>query len=205
VSRSWFTKSRRVLIHAAAFGPLALVGCGSDGPTAPLSLPVTVSGTLVNRSGTAIPTNSRVVAVWAGSDGDEEYAYVFGEGVVDLATNRFTITFDRNPPSEALLVNQLGVAFVVLTTNPDLHEGRLPSSGGGPPPGVIGATGQHAVIYLNADPEIAQDWVRDFRRGYNVGRGIDLPGTFDGFAPADLGSMELIVDDLANIEFVNWT
>jgi hypothetical protein len=195
-------KSRRRLICGSVLGLVALGGCG-DSPTGPRGLPVTISGTLVNRSGAPIPANSRVVAVWAGDDGNGDYAYVFGEGTVDVAANRFTITFDRNPPSAALLANQLGVAFVVLTTDPNLHEGRLPD--GPAPASIIGATGQHAVIFLNDNPQLPTDWVRDFRPGYNVGRGVDLAGVFDGFAPADLGSMQLIVDDLADIEFVNWT
>jgi hypothetical protein len=188
----------------AALSAISLAGC-SDGPTGPRGLPVTVSGTLVNRSGAAVPANSRVVVLWSGDDASGDYAYVFGEGTVDAATTRFTVTFDRDLPSAAVLGGGLGVGLVILTTDPNLDEGRVPdnydySSN------VIGVTGQHAVIYLNAPPSrFGSDWPGAFRQGYNVGRGIDLAGTFDGFEPADFSSMQLIVDDLANIELVNWT
>ncbi|MFN2563546.1 MAG: hypothetical protein ABR499_00875 [Gemmatimonadaceae bacterium] len=200
-SRHW--PDRRAL-YAVALSAVVLAGC-SDSPTGPRGLPVTVSGSLNNRSGAAIPANARVVVLWAGDDGSGDYAYVFGEGTVDAASNRFTVTFDRDVPSPALLGNILGVGLVILTTDPNLREGRVPD-GYNYGSTVIGVTGQHAVIYLNEDPpRFGSDWPSNFRRGYNVGRGVDLPGTFDGFAPTGLSAMELIVDDLANIETVNWT
>jgi hypothetical protein len=177
----------------------------SDSPIGPRPLPVTVSGFLTNRSGEPIPANSRVVVIWDVSD-DE--SYIFGAGTVDAATNRFTITFDRDVPVEATLGNgnTIGIGFVVLTTDPNLAEGPLPA-GYDFPANVIGVTGQHAVIYLNDQPgRFAPDWPSDFRRGYNVGRGVKIPGaTFDDFAPTGLDTMELIVDDLENIDLVNWT
>jgi hypothetical protein len=146
-----------------------------------------------------------VIVLWSGDDGSGDYAYVFGEGTVDAATNRFNVTFDRDVPPAALLSGALGVGLVILTTDPNLHEGRVPDSYDYAS-SVIGVTGQHAVIYLNAPPaRFGSDWPGGFRRGYNAGRGIDLPGAFDGFAPTELNSMELIVDDLANIEVVNWS
>jgi hypothetical protein len=196
---------RHRILYAATVGAIAVASC-SDGPTAtPRELPVTVSGTIANRSGAVIPASARVVVLWSSDDGSGDYAYVFGEGTVDAAANRFTVTFDRIVPAAALYDGVLGVGLVILTTDPNLHEGRVPdrydySSS------VMGVTGQHAVIYLDGDPsQYGTDWAGAFRRGYNAGRGIDLPGTFDGFAPTGLTSMELIVDDLANIEVVNWT
>jgi hypothetical protein len=195
---------RRIPLAVVATGAILAAAC-SDSPTGPRSLPVTVSGTITNRSGAVIPANARAVVLWSSDDGSEDYAYVFGEGTVDPATNRFSVTFDRAMPSAALLSDRLGVGLVILTTDANLHEGRVPDSYDYSS-SVIGVTGQHAVIYLNIDPALfASDWPSSFRRGYNVGRGIDLPGTFDGFAPADLGSMQLIVDDLGNIEVVNWS
>jgi hypothetical protein len=189
----------------AALSAIAAASCGSDSVTAPRTLPVTVSGTLTNRSGAPIPANARAVVLWSSDDGSGDYAYIFGEGTIDAATNRFTITFDRNVPSAALLSDQLGVGLVILTTDPNLHEGRV-ADGYDYSSSVIGVTGRHAVIYLNAEPaRFGSDWPGTFRRGYNVGAGIDLPGAFDGFAPTDVTSMELIVDDLADIEVVNWS
>jgi hypothetical protein len=191
------------MLDVAALGVL-LTAC-SEAPTAPNTLPVTVSGTITNRSGAAIPADARPVVLWSSDDGSGDYAYVFGEGTLDRATNRFTITFDHNVPSAALYDGALGVGLVILTSDPNLREGRVPD-GYDYATSVIGVTGQHAVIYLDTSPSrYGSDWPAAFRRGYNVGRGIDLPGAFDGFAPADRSSMELLVDDLANIEVVNWT
>jgi hypothetical protein len=199
---------RRRVFHVATLGALAIAAGCSDIPTdltGPLALPVTVSGSLINQSGAAIPANARVVVLWAGDDGSGDYGYVFGEGTVNTVTNRFTITFDRDVPTEAVLGGALGVGLVILTTDPNLREGRVPD-GYDYAANVIGVTGQHAVIYLNDQPSrFGSDWPSDFRRGYNVGRGVDLPGTFDGFAPTDLNSMELIINDLDKIEVVNWT
>jgi hypothetical protein len=38
-----------------------------------------------------------------------------------------------------------------------------------------------------------------------VGTGVERVGDFDAFEPVAPTSMELIVDDLDNIDFVNWT
>lgn len=195
-----FPCARRVL-SATALLILGAAAC-SDG-TGPQELPVTLSGTLTNRSGAAIPANARVVVLWAGPD--EPEAYIFGEGTLDRATNRFTVTFDRPLPSGMTYDGVLGIGLVIVTTDPNLGEGRVPDNYDYPA-NVIGATEQHAVIYMGGDPDqYAGDWPASFDRGYTVGRGVDLPGTFDGFAPARPNSMVLVIDDLANIDTVNWT
>lgn len=191
----------RQVLCVAALAAAALAGC-SDSPTGPRALPLTVSGSLTNRSGAPIPANARVVVMWAT---DDEGAYIFGEGTLDRTTNRFTVTFDEDVPSGALMGDLLGIGLVVLTTDPNLDEGPVPE-GYDHAANLIGATGQHALIYLNDHPSrFEPEWPSSFRRGYNVGVGRDLPGDFDGFAPARLNSMELIVDDLADIETVNWS
>lgn len=192
----------RRLFYVAAL--IAAVTACSDSPTGPRPLPVTISGSLDNRSGAPIPANARVVVLWAGDDDSGDYGYIFGEGTVDRATSRFTITFDEDVPSAALLGGVLGVGMVILTTDPNLREGRVPDAYNYSA-NVIGATGQHAVIYLNDQPPpFAPAWLSDFRRGYNVGVGREL-GEIDGFAPARLNSMVLIVDDLNEIPVVNWS
>lgn len=184
---------------------LALAGCGGDPILGPESrLPFTVSGTLVNRSGAAIPANARVLAVWGVSSGQPDYAYVFGEGTVDPATGGFSITFEQTPPAAALNAGELGIATLVLTTDASLAQGRMttPFADGS----ILGATGRHAVIFLAVQPrEATVDWSRRFTSGYGVGRGIDLPGAFDGFEPMRIDAVELIVDAIENIDVVNWT
>jgi len=200
-----FTRARQRTLVAAALIAAAAAGC-SDAPTGPRALPVTVSGTLNNRTGVPIPANARVVVLWSGETATEEYAYIFGEGTIDRATNRFSVTFDRDVPAEALLGNSLGIGFVVLTTDADLDEGRVPDNYDFAA-NFIGVTGQHAIIYLNDQPSrFAPEWPSDFRRGYNVGRGVKVPdAVFDDFAPTRLDAMALIVDDLEDIEIVNWS
>jgi hypothetical protein len=64
------------------------------------------------------------------------------------------------------------------------------------------------VIYLDRNPAefgTNMGWVSRFKRGYNVGKGIDLPGTFDGFEPTSPSAVEILIDALRNINFVNWT
>ena len=186
---------------------LACTACG-DSPvgTGNVKLPFTVSGPLDNRTTVPIPDGARVVVLWTVSSGSPDYDYVYGTGTVDRATNRFAVTFDAPPPAEAL--NQpdgLGVGLVLLTTDATLGEGRLPV--GYDTSKIIGASGQHAVIYLSGDPaKEPAAWLRAFGRGFNAGEGITIPGsTFDGFAPVSADAIRLIVDDLANIDVVNWT
>ena len=186
---------------------LALTGCG-DSPTGvePIELPYVVSGALDNRTGAALPENARVVVLWGVSSGTPDYSYIYGHGSIDRATNRYSVTFDAAPPAEAL--NQpdgVGVGLVLVTTDASLGDGRLPQ--GWDTSKIIGASGQHAVIYLAGSPSRAPtSWLRDFRRGFNVGEGITIPNSvFDGFSPVAADALEVIVDDLENIDFVNWT
>ena len=105
-------------------------------------------------------------------------------------------------PLSAEPLHGLGVGIVLLTTDAELQAG---DDLGETTSGIVGAAGEYAVIYLDSDPEEIGGWPSDFQPGYNVGRGVDLPGTFDGFEPVRPSSIEIIVDDPENIDFVNWT
>lgn len=188
---------------------LSFGACGGDGPTNPPSTPFTVAGSIKNNTGQPIPAGARLIAVWSVASGSPDYSYIFGEGSVDRTTNRFTITFDKQLPREALNSTGngvgLGVGVLILTTDPTLCEGRLPADFK-PELTVIGAAGQYGLIYLDRDPAPdLVDWAERFPRGYAAGRGIDLPGVFDGFEPIASSAVELVVDKLENITFVNWT
>lgn len=72
---------------------------------------------------------------------------------------------------------------------------------------VIGAAGPYGVVYVG-DPAGAtqlRSWAADFEAGYAVGVGEEVPGSFDKFVPTSASSVVLIIDDLSNIDFVNWT
>ena len=164
-----------------------------------------VTGHIRNNTQAAIPANARVVAVWGVTYGSPDYSYVFGAGTIDRFTGTFRIRFDEAPPLDALNGGALGVGFIVATTNDTLQDGyRITSSG---LTGILGVTGQHAVIFVqNRTTASLPDWVATFEDGYSVGVGVKVPGAiFDIFQPASPSSPLLILDDLANIEVVNWT
>jgi hypothetical protein len=104
------------------------------------------------------------------------YSYVFGEGTLDPAAGTFRIQLDQAPPPEALNAGTLGVGITL-------------------------------VIFTTPPEQAAQyrGWAPDLEAGYGVGAGIQVPGDFDRFDPATSSSVVLIIDDLQNIEFVNWT
>jgi hypothetical protein len=72
---------------------------------------------------------------------------------------------------------------------------------------LIGAAGQFGIIFVTNPGQAAQyrNWAAQFEAGYGVGVGVPVPGDFDRFEPASPSSVVLIIDDLANIELVNWT
>jgi hypothetical protein len=131
---------------------------------------------------------------------------VFGEGTINRLTGTFRIRFDQPPPPAALNSGELGVAFIVATTNQSVKDGDVITSATqlATP---IGITAQHAVIFVASHQQGVQlpAWVDAFAPGYSVGVGVKTTGIFDAFQPASASSLLLIVDDLANIEIVNWT
>lgn len=183
-----------------------LFGC-KDEPFSPQGgEQITVSGTLTNKTSKPLPSGTRVLVAWVVSSGSPDYTYVFGEGIVRTNNNTFTIDFNGPPPAKALNSYGLGVGIVLLTTNTSIKEGS--DIQGVAESEIVGAAGEYAVIYVERDPaELGANigWVSRFKRGYNVGRGVDLPRTFDGFEPVSPSSVEIMIDALRNIEFVNWT
>lgn len=170
------------------------------GPSDPL---LTVGGSLVNPGGKPIPANARVIVGWVVSTTGADYTYLFGEGSV--AGDRFSVTFLQPPPAAALNSGQLGVGVVLLTADPAIRPGVHLEDVLVDPAQLLGATGRFAVIYATPDAAQTRDWAAGFETGYGVGVGVQRVGDFDAFQPVAPTTMELIVDDLANIEFVNWT
>lgn len=197
-------RAPRLAAVAVAVALLA-AACGeSTGPQDPGATTLRVTGTIRNVSGAAIPSGARVIAVWGVSSGSPDYSYVFGEGTVDAATNTFTLELDRVPPAEALNDGRLGVATIFLVGAGAPPPGRM--SNDYPTTSIIGAAARYGIIYLGDDPSRQPDWVRTFPRGYAVGVGVTQPGSsFDGFTRAPADDVEIVIDDLENLEFVNWT
>ena len=191
--------ARRVALLAVG---LSLFAACSDS-TGPSTTSVVVSGPLTNVSGESIPGDARVVVAWVVSSGSPDYTYVYGEGTVQDGS--FRVVFRAPPPAEALNGGQLGVGIVLLTSGPGLHSGmRLEDAD--PATGLLlGATGNYAVIYKATDPVTFVDWADAFPLGFGTGVGVERPGQFDAFRPTDPGGLELLVDGIDNIDFVNWT
>ncbi|KPJ96208.1 MAG: hypothetical protein AMS18_01335 [Gemmatimonas sp. SG8_17] len=165
----------------------------------------TVAGTIQNNTQIAIPANARVLVAWVVSSGAPDHSYVFGEGTIDRAAGTFRVQLTDPPPAAALNDGALGVGIVVVTTNAAVSTGDDLEDI--PPADLIGAAGWYGVIFV-ADPagaEQVRSWAADFDAGYGVGVGEEVPGSFDRFVPTSASGVVLIIDDLANIDFVNWT
>lgn len=176
-----------------------LDGTGPDGA-------FVVSGRIQNNTGAPIPAATRLVVVWTVSSGSPDYSYVFGAGEIDGTTGALHVRFDGPPPAEALNHDALGVGFIVATTDQSMKDGDV-LTGSAAPVGVVGITGQHAVIFVKSHPDTLPmpAWTADFETGYGLGVGVKVPGNFDKFVPVSPSSALLIIDALANIEIVNWT
>lgn len=190
---------RQAFIFALLVFPL--VGCDDD-PEPKRS--IDVSGTIDNRTGATLPNpanQSRVVVAWVVSSGTPDYTYVWGQGTLTQSGESFSVRLDAPPPDSALNGGMLGVGLVIAVEGAGFENGDLTDEDG---TGIIGLAGQYAVIYVG-EGSGGPDWVEDFPEGYSVGVGVDVEGGFDAFEPASAGSVELIIDDLANIDVVNWT
>ena len=187
---------------SAALMCVALAACGDS--TGPAGEELLVSGTIQNNTQTPIPANARLLVAWAVFTGTD-HTYVFGEGTINRADETFSVTLPDAPPTAALNADAVGVGIIFVTTNSSITTGWDVEAI--PPSDVIGAAGAYGIIYV-ADEMQAQalaNWTGDFEHGYGVGQGQAVQGSFDIFVPADPGSVVLIIDDLNNIEFVNWS
>jgi len=165
-----------------------------------------VSGNLNNINNAQLSGNIRVVVFWCISAGSPDYLYVYGEGTFNTNDMTLEIVFENDPPADALNNNAYGVGVIALTTDMNLKEGILPGDYRFED-SIIGAAGQYGVIFIK-DHEAAayREWTDQFQKGYSIGKGVDVPEPqFDSFEPADPSSVEIIIDDPRNIEFVNWT
>lgn len=195
---------RALLLLATVF--VTTVGFSCEEGTGPGGSFV-VTGQIQNRTNTPIPAGARLLAVWGVSAGSPDYGYVFGEGTIHRSTGSFYIQFDQPPPLVALNNDALGVAILVVTTDQSLEVGDSITSSS-QSTGIIGVTAQYAVIFVqNRDTLPPSHWANSFADGYSVGAGVKaLPGdVFDKFVPTSRSSPVLIIDDLGNVEIVNWT
>ncbi len=190
-------------------GSLLVLGCANDKGTTPdPEVGFVFSGTLRNDKQIQLPENLRVLVFWNVVTGEgDDYLYLFGEGTVNAEDMTFEIVFAEDPPADALNADALGVGYILLTTDSDLEEGIIPQEYD-LAQNVLGGAGQYGVVFTNdkiADIE-ELEWPQQFPKGYGVGKGVAIPdANFDAFEPVDPSSVEIIVDDPENIEFVNWS
>jgi hypothetical protein len=196
-----------------------IMSCG-EGPSGPPkdqppgSQPVdtglyTVSGKIRFNKPMAIPSDARVLLWWLVVSGSPDYVYIVGEGKVNMADSTFKVTFTKLPPDEAL--NQegsyrLGVGIITLTTDRTITEGRYRTNDADSliRNGFLGGAPDYAVIYTRGEP-VSATWPALFDPGFNTGRGVRKPPQMDEFAPAAPGSVELIIDDISKLKWINWT
>jgi pantoate kinase len=133
--------------------------------------------------------------------GSNDTTYIFGEGTINTSTGTFQIDIET-PPTEALS-GSIGVGILIVTTNTTLETGDAIDNVSDVE--LVGAAGMYAIIYLENQSIQEPAWVSDFSTGYNVGIGMAASGTFDIFVPTAADSPVLIIDDFANITFVNWS
>ena len=196
--------------HAAAAlvtGLLAIAACGdASGPRTPM--PFDISGTLAGPQLASLPAGSRVVVLWVVTSGSPDYTYIYGQGTIDAANGRFSVRLPDAPPAAALNAYGVGVGIpIVIPPGVTLPNGRV-TDDAALEAAALGAAGNYAVIYTaGARPAgfTGIPWIDAFPLGYGVGRGIDLSGSFDGFEPVGSTTIEMIIDDIDNIDFVNWT
>lgn len=195
---------------AVILGAMCLAACGgSNGPTdlPPLDHPLTISGSIIDRSGDPIPAGVRVIGVWFVASGTPDYEFIFGEGSIDPSRTSFSLTFDRNPPSEALNDDGLGVGYITLVNDSSLHQGdRLPADFK-PEESIVGGSERYVVIYVR-DKQVAHGfpWVSSFESGYSVGLVTEEPEEyFVGFTPTASDGITASFDDWKNMKFPDWT
>jgi hypothetical protein len=196
--RSTLTRQICRLFALAIALPLGVGACGDDDPEPRRS--ITVSGDVVNQSGEPLPDDTRVVVVWALDDA----SYVWGGGSVSGNGASYAVELDAPPPEEALFGGAVGIGLIAAIAGEAPAEGEPLDEDR-----VIGITSNHAVIYVadrDAVPQGALWWLPNMPDGYSVGTGIEREDEiFEGFEPVSPGSIELTIDDLANLHVVNWT
>ncbi|HZI14728.1 MAG TPA: hypothetical protein VE153_30450 [Myxococcus sp.] len=165
----------------------------------------TVGGSLTAAAGKQVPASAKLMVLWAVSSGSPDYVYKFGEGTSTGAS--FSLQLPQLPPADALNRGELGVGLMLLEPGTyALADGRYEDAD---PPfeQALGAAGQYAIIYKAKEQVAGPAWAERFPVGYSCGKGAPpaTTGGFETFEPVSCASISVTVDDIDNIEFVNWT
>lgn len=168
---------------------------------------LTVTGPTVNRTGEPLPEDARVLLLWVVPSTSPDQVHLLEEGSLEGDGSTFRLELEGPPPTEALNFGALGVGVILATTHQEIQTGGTYTDFPIPEEEIVGVAGQHAIVYVGEGlpDEVASDWPGSFPQGYSVGFGVEREGEFDAFEPTDPSSVELIFDDLANIDIVNWS
>lgn len=165
-----------------------------------------ISGTLIWQKQKNIGPGAKVMVAWMTFD---DRFIQLGEGTIDWQNNTFELVLPDQPPSEILVEGDgwaIGLGFLFLVNDLNAYKGFFNS--GDLVSDALGAAGQHAVFYKRGsftDPEGEASWMEDFEQGYSVGKAYKTTSVFDSLEPVDPSSIEIIIDDLENIDFMNIT
>ncbi len=180
------------------------VGCDSPTKIEDNSESVNITGTIENVKDVALTDSMNVYVFWDVKSGAPDYTYIWGKGEIDKSKMTFKISLTTKPPAEALNNNSFGVGLIAIIDDNELQNGILPKDY--PSEKLIGVAGWYAIIYKsNENSDSLLQWIKGFKKGYNVGVGVKGDGIFDGFAPTDNNAVKIIIDDLKNIKVVNWS
>lgn len=164
-----------------------------------------VGGTLTAAAGKEVPASAKLLVIWSVSSSSPDYLYKFGEGSSSGST--FGLQLETPPPAAALNNGQLGVGLLVLMpADSVVADGQL-ADADAELAKALGAAGQYAIIHKANAQVTGRDWAARFPVGYSCGKGVAATSgeTFDSFEPVSCASIGVTVDDIDNIDFVNWT
>ena len=187
---------------------LLLFGCAEKEVLSPCATDrFCVSGTLTQVNARSLQEDARVLVAWVVVEA-EDYIYVFGSGTIDIQSMTFEVVFEGDPPSDALNGDALGVGVMLLTTDHTIKEGPLLDAD----PlfdNALGGAEDYGVIFIQSGQEALLEglgWPETFPTGYSVGKGTEVEESgFEGFERVAPSTLEIIIDDPDNLEFVNWT
>ena len=201
------------LILALSGLSLGAAGCSSETSIGANS--DNIVGVVSTDDGAAPPAMADLRIHWGVSSGSPDYSWVAGTGT--LTSAGFEVTLPKPIPQDALNTYgglRIGVGLIVA------HEvGTAPAEGLDPTdeetPTVIGAAPRYAVLYregtaddLREGVEIDENhWILSLPQGFSCGRGVAAPEgeTFDSFEVVDCDTVELVIGDPSQFDFVNWT
>lgn len=187
---------------------IGLLSCKENSTSSGNTGLYTISGTIKYKKSLTIPQNAKLIVIWEVSAGSPDYVYAFGEGSINTFTNTFILTFNQVPPDEALNFG-LGIGYIILSTDTSIKDNTKLTSNVLDSTTMFGAISDRAIIYVKGDPQTApfgRTWTKDFKTGFNFGKGVYNTVGFDDFAPADTNVIELwISNDGKDFIFPNWT